>query len=387
MKEIVLIIQSSKGVKKYNFQKDIISIGRNKENDIILEDDTVSNLHASLTYDPSLDLYVLMDLNSKNGTFFDKIKIEKPFPIERAGLITIGKNKIQIFPMKMIEGSRTVVFDIEDFKKNIPNFVSKERDEENEHTIPIQKISTKVEEKTILIEEKEKNKAFLRVNFLEGENKGKYFDIEENKKEIYFGRAKDCDFIFSDQKISRKHFKISIKDEKCFITNLRPINPIYVNEEQLKQEDFLIPSNSIIEVQNEKIKINYPIKDFEETKEIKKEFALEIKKPRELITYYKVKGPLTIDNYYKLENSLLSNLPIKKWAIIDFNKLSFIDYPALASLLKVIAEYIQVGGEIVLINFSEDLEKTFELVNVSRYINKFRKENYEDAIKYIESKI
>ncbi len=78
MKEVVIIVQSQKGIKKYDFDKDIISIGRAKENDIVLEEEVVSNFHSSLTFDPSIGFYVLVDLNSKNGTFIGEKKYLSP---------------------------------------------------------------------------------------------------------------------------------------------------------------------------------------------------------------------------------------------------------------------------------------------------------------------
>jgi len=389
MKEIVIIVQSQKGIKKYDFDKDIISIGRSKQNDIFLEDEMVSNFHCSLTFDPSIGFYVLVDLNSKNGTFIGEKKIVEPFIIEKATLVTIGSCKLQIFPTEVKEGQKTVVFDLQDFKKNIPKEILQSMDEEKEPTIPLEKIKYTGEEKTI-IEKKESN-FILELSFIEGEHKGKNFTIKD-KNEIFFGRSSECDFVFSDQRISRKHFKLKIENNKCYIQNLKPINIIYLNNEEVKDEKIEVGLNSIIKVQNEKIKVNY----FEKTKEIPKkeiiqekpkEFQMEIKTLSQKINYYILKGPLNIDYYYKLENSLLSNLPEKKWAIIDFKDISLIDYPALASLLKIIAEYDQKGGEIVLINISDELEKTFELVNVLRYLNKFRKENLEKAIKYLENKI
>lgn len=387
MKEIVIIVQSPKGIKKYDFEKDIVSIGRSKENDIVLEDETVSSFHATLTFDPSMGLYVLMDLNSKNGTFVGENRILQPFPLEKATLISIGKNKLQMFPTEIKEGQKTVVFDLEDFKKSVPEEVKKDLNEKNGLTIPMKK------EDFISPTVIEKKEGFLgEINFLKGEMEGKTYKIPKSKKVLFFGRSKECDFVFSDQRISRKHFEIRIEGEKLILKNLKSINPILLNEKEIKEEEVPLGDNSIIKVQNEVIKINF----FEKTKELPKkeifkekviEFQMDISYPKKDVAYYNLKGPLNVDSFYKLENSLLSNLsPEKKWAILDFMDISLIDYPALASLLKVIAEYKQRGGEILLINISEELEKTFELVNVLRYLNKFRKENLKEALKYLENK-
>lgn len=385
MKEVVIIVQSPKGIKKYDFDKDIISIGRSRENDIILEDETVSSFHATLTYDPSLDLYVLLDLNSKNGTFVGENKISTSFPLEKATLVSIGKNKLQIFPAEIKEGQRTVLFSFEDFTRNLPEEVK--RDITKDLTFPFQK---KVEENITVVDSRESS--FWEIAFLEGEYKGKSFRILKDKKEIFFGRSTECDFVFSDQRISRKHFKIYIKEDKIFLKNLKGINPVIVNGREIREEEIPLEDGCLIKVQEELLKLNYvgstkEISKKELQREQKKEFEMEILYPHSRIAHYIIRGPLNLDTYFKLENSLLSQLsPEKKWAILDFKEVSLIDYPALASLLKIIAEYNQRGGEIILLNISRELERTFELVNVLRYLNKFRKENLKEALKYLESR-
>lgn len=385
MKEIVIIVQSPKGIKKYDFSKELISIGRSKENDIVLEDETVSSFHASLTYDPSLDSYVLLDLNSRNGTFIGENKISAPFPLEKATLVSIGKNKLQIFPTEIKEGQRTVLFDLEDFTKNLPQEIKK--DIEKDLTLPLEKFSDTSKAKIT-----HKEDFFMEIIFLEGEYKGKNYKFSKEKTELLFGRSKECDFVFSDQRISRKHFKIYLKDNKAFLKNLKPINPVFVNEKEIREE-IPLEDGTFVKVQEELLKVVFPgkTKEFpkeEPKKELKKEFEMEVSYPCKNIAYYIVKGPLNLDTYFKLENSLLSQLsPEKKWAIIDFKDITLIDYPALASLLKIIAEYSQRGGEILLINISKEIENTFQLVNVLRYLNKFRKEGLKEALYYLESKM
>ncbi len=394
MQEIIIILQTQRAIKKFNFNKDVISIGRAKENDIVLDDDTVSNFHASLTYDPNIGFYILMDLDSKNGTFLGEKKITEPYILEKFSIITIGKNKIQIFPTELKGGSKTVSFNVEEFKKTIPENIKNEIEEDEKiPTIPIPKLIEKEKvEKTILEPIKESQREEYQIIFLEGEHKGRIAKIEKRVDGFLFGRAKNSDFVFTDQRISREHFKIFYKNNKWYIKNLKPINPVYLNNEEISEEEMPLEDGSIISVQQEKMKFER-VKPLEKPKEIKKieipkELVMEIENPTDKVNYYVLKGPLNIDYYYKLENHLLASLsPSKKWAIIDFKWVSLIDYPALASLLKIIAEYTQIGGEIILINISEELEKVFELVNVSRYLSKFKRNSLEEALQYFKNKI
>jgi hypothetical protein len=48
-----------------------ITIGRAEDSDVILLDDTISKLHAEVSWDPRASRAVLTDLKSRNGTYVD----------------------------------------------------------------------------------------------------------------------------------------------------------------------------------------------------------------------------------------------------------------------------------------------------------------------------
>lgn len=58
--------------KDYTLQKGTTTIGRRSDNDIVLNDPSVSNQHARLNHE---DNYFLTDLRSSNGTFINGKKI------------------------------------------------------------------------------------------------------------------------------------------------------------------------------------------------------------------------------------------------------------------------------------------------------------------------
>lgn len=80
--------------KKFTIEKRITTIGRASNNDICLEDNSVSSLHAHLFWIENQ--YILTDLKSTNGTFVNNVKIEKKnlFSYDK---ISFGTINLQFF--------------------------------------------------------------------------------------------------------------------------------------------------------------------------------------------------------------------------------------------------------------------------------------------------
>ena len=52
-----------------------VTVGRVETNDIVVEDHSVSRFHAYFQHDPRKDEWVLVDAESKNGTWLDGLKL------------------------------------------------------------------------------------------------------------------------------------------------------------------------------------------------------------------------------------------------------------------------------------------------------------------------
>lgn len=72
---IKITVKSGNQSKEYSFSKDLITFGREKDNDIILDNPAVSSKHFKI-YRENYHYY-LEDLKSTNGTFIESHKIEK----------------------------------------------------------------------------------------------------------------------------------------------------------------------------------------------------------------------------------------------------------------------------------------------------------------------
>jgi len=81
-----------KTAKTYNLKKDTIRIGTAQNNDIVIEDETVSRHHAEITKDKFG--YLIRDLGSTNGTYVGNVQIKEVY-ISAQSSLRVGKTKIR----------------------------------------------------------------------------------------------------------------------------------------------------------------------------------------------------------------------------------------------------------------------------------------------------
>lgn len=72
----------------------VTSIGRASANTIVLEDDYVSNEHAMLMLRGRQ--WWLEDLNSRNGTLLNDVRLDAPTVVSPGDVITIGNTRLKL---------------------------------------------------------------------------------------------------------------------------------------------------------------------------------------------------------------------------------------------------------------------------------------------------
>ena len=78
----------------YHFplEKDVISIGRSKRNDLVLADQWLSRHHAEIRNDEGD--FTIADLESRNGTYVNGEKIARIIPLQNDDVITLGDQQL-----------------------------------------------------------------------------------------------------------------------------------------------------------------------------------------------------------------------------------------------------------------------------------------------------
>jgi len=170
-----LPISTQHWVLRSNHQEDIVLqgqviVGRDSECDICIPDHRISRQHAKISVTPSG--LVVEDLGSANGTTVNGQKASKPTLFQSG-------DKIKFHNMEFIA-----------------EFISPAKNE---------------------------------VLFLRSEN---YAD-KELQGQLFVGRDPECEVCIPDQRISRKHAKITVTQLGVIVEDLNSINGTFVNDQQI----------------------------------------------------------------------------------------------------------------------------------------------------------
>jgi DNA-binding NtrC family response regulator len=80
----------------YVFDQPVVRIGALSENDLVIDDDTVSRFHCQILQEE--DEYVLRDLSSTNGTFIEGVRIREAF-LSPGARIRLGESQLSFEPI------------------------------------------------------------------------------------------------------------------------------------------------------------------------------------------------------------------------------------------------------------------------------------------------
>jgi transcriptional regulator with GAF, ATPase, and Fis domain len=83
-------------VTEHVFDKDVVTIGAMDDNDLVLEDETVSRNHCKIFLEG--DQYMVADLDSTNGTFVNRVRIREAW-LKQDCTVTLGKTELRFMPV------------------------------------------------------------------------------------------------------------------------------------------------------------------------------------------------------------------------------------------------------------------------------------------------
>ena len=92
-----LILHTEKGQRYFPLvTKSYWTVGRSRDNDVIIKDHCISRNHAILQSTETGDFY-LIDLGSRNGTFVNGRRVGIPVTLGNSDQITFGKTEVQFY--------------------------------------------------------------------------------------------------------------------------------------------------------------------------------------------------------------------------------------------------------------------------------------------------
>ena len=93
LRKCKLVLEREDGQSsEYIFDQANIALGAMEDNDLVIEDDTVSRYHCRIYQDENS--YLLQDLDSTNGTFINRVRIKEAY-LKPGCTVTIGKTDVR----------------------------------------------------------------------------------------------------------------------------------------------------------------------------------------------------------------------------------------------------------------------------------------------------
>ena len=202
----------------YDFDQDLVTLGRDSNNDIQIPLTTVSRNHAKIIREGSD--YFLEDLKSTHGTTHNG----KPVGAGGKKLLRNG-DLVELMHFK-------IVFEVLQDK---PLEVGQSERTEMLARRMVQEVLASIGGGS--------EAPYLRV--MNGPEEGKRFELGEGVGEVVIGRALECDFAINDANISRRHALVRKDWSGITVEDLGSKNGVTVNEKKIEKASQLKDSDEI----------------------------------------------------------------------------------------------------------------------------------------------
>ncbi|MQF69152.1 FHA domain-containing protein [SAR202 cluster bacterium AD-804-J14_MRT_500m] len=198
-------------------------VGRSTDNDVVIDDLSVSRQHARITSENGL--YYLEDLGSANGTYVNGIQSSGRQTINPGSTIKVGKTEM---------------------KFNAPTTSSKATDSMPSLMMDPLKTAVQLDATsrrpgtTQLVKQPKPVMAWLVVK--EGPDVGTKFELTEN--DLTVGRDSSCDIKVSDRKVSLYHGNLCYREDEFVFVDAGSTGGTFVNGESIRSST-LRPSGTL----------------------------------------------------------------------------------------------------------------------------------------------
>jgi len=193
MPEIIITLGDSV-VSRYVFEKDIVSVGRSRDNEIVIENLAISRNHARIRNENGR--FFISDLNSANGTFVNGAQITKA-ELFHGDVIAVGKHKL-VFKNEVLSDEA---------------MISDAFGAERTMVVPRVPVAT------------------LRVT--RGKQKDQEFRID--KAEVTIGRGKGCPICLQDWFVGKEHAVIQRRGETFVLRDVGSWRGTKVNDRAITE--------------------------------------------------------------------------------------------------------------------------------------------------------
>jgi len=309
LQPVIDLVFNGQTVQSYPITRDTLSIGRMKENDIIIDNLLVSRFHAKIL---KKDNQILIeDQGSENGCFVNGKKIKEPIEITEKDEVIIGKHKLVLkfpktpavnlpkipniavepqsppsgakAPSTAWDASSTFVADKDTQEKIIKKIAEKlEASQNKSQELPPAAKDAELN-RTVAGPTKEKPPEVALIVSVPGQKEEIYYWA---KTQMTVGRAMECEIILDQPQVSRNHATLTLQDGCYFIEDLDTGNGTYVNQVRIKKKELfnndtiLVGNNQIIfkapTVKREHVKTEGATSEFPPVKVEENETASEI---------------------------------------------------------------------------------------------------------------
>jgi pSer/pThr/pTyr-binding forkhead associated (FHA) protein/anti-anti-sigma regulatory factor len=354
------------------YRKELISLGRDARNDVVIDDPLVSAQHLVVREDQEHGQFRLFD-QSQNGTYWEGERVAS-LRFDTPTIVRVAGMQVTLIP---IQSSGTEEMPVDVYASTLVEPLPKSDEEAPMATAPHKAISPKA----LSVGDAE-----LRSISPTGEMKTLVF-----QHDALLGRAPECDLQFTTREISRRHAHIVAGPGGYVLRRLSKKNPVTVNDREVDVgEAMALRDGDVIRLCDEEIIFLYPAT--QPRSETRQNVTLEAAPNLDLavnrrgcadpaISAFDVVGFLGSKTWQKFEDRMRGELRFARAMLIDLGYLVGIDRDGLQSLSRVIKDAEQMNVRVQLIRVTPRIADLLSYSELKQMLSLYISKSEDTAIK------